>query len=71
MVRWLVGQGVDVNVQNGNAIIKASLYRRVEVVRFLVEQGADTSSQDRSAFLFARKPEIDKVLQTAAHKRTS
>ncbi|BCS83144.1 ankyrin repeat protein [Cotonvirus japonicus] len=48
MVKYLIDQGVDINVDNGNIIHSALYYGRIETIKYLVEHGADVNINNGS-----------------------
>lgn len=70
MVAYLINQGVDINKTKRRsgftALMAASCYGRVEIVKLLLEQGANqyaTDSKGFSAVDFARKMNKKSVLE--------
>ena len=53
----LIGDQLSIHAQNNQAIIVASRYNRLPVVKLLIESGADIHAQNNKALEYAEKYE--------------
>ena len=62
-VKYLLDQGVDINIHNGEPLIWAAYNDQLDIVNYLIERGADVNMQNSRALIFAAEKGHLRVVQ--------
>lgn len=63
-VKYLLDQGVDINIHDGEALTWAAHNNHLELVRYLISRGADVNNNSSRALLFATIEDHFQVVKT-------